>query len=242
LDEQRGPFFAPAPAAANTPTKLRRMAKELADWLYYHSRLTLSSHSSLGLVQNPGEKERDFKIRLQQAAREQRDAQVDALEQKYAARLEKLELQLRKQQRDLAASEADYQARKHESTVTIGETAINFLLGRRHTRALSIIAGKQRMTDQSELDIHESRQEIADLEHEIALLESELQIATAEITRKWTEQLNHTTTEEIHPRRADVDVRLVAVAWLPAWLIAYTEQGQAHRSTLAAYALPEGTA
>jgi len=73
----QGTFFAPAPESANSAQELRDMARSLTDWLYYHSRLTLNVHPELDLFQQPGERERDFRIRLQQAARERRDAEVE---------------------------------------------------------------------------------------------------------------------------------------------------------------------
>ncbi len=237
----RAPFFAAAPQAADSAPELKRIARDLAEWLYYNSRLALAAHAGLGLVQRPGEKERDFKIRVQQAARERRDAEVDALELKYAARIEKLEAQLRKRERQLAASEAEYAARKHERTITVGETAINFFLGRRHTRAMSIIASKQRLAEKAELDIEETQQEIAELEEEKTALENELKTAADEITRKWADLLDDLTVEEFHPRRTDVDVRVAALGWLPSWWVSYRVQGGARAlmATIAAYPLPE---
>lgn len=74
---EQGPFFSPVPEAVNSTRELNGIKKDLADWLYYNCRLTIQAHSELELYQAPHERERDFKIRLQQAARERRDAEVD---------------------------------------------------------------------------------------------------------------------------------------------------------------------
>jgi hypothetical protein len=74
----------PVPESANSARKLKGIAKDLADWLYYNSRLTIQVHPELEVFQEPGERERSFKVRLRQAAREHRDAEVDALAEKYA--------------------------------------------------------------------------------------------------------------------------------------------------------------
>jgi hypothetical protein len=242
---EREPLFAPAPAGADSARELGGLARALQDWLYHNSRLGLATHPELGLVQVPNETEREFKIRLQQAARERRDTEVDALERKHEAGIKKLESKLRKHERDLVASEAEHRARKHESTIAIGESVLNFFVGRRrHTRAISVIASKQRLASKAEMEIEETEQEIADLEKEIQALESELQEATEAISQKWDAALDDLTTQEFLPRRADVDVRLTALAWLPAWLIRYRlraggSQAQSHTATVAAYALPE---
>jgi hypothetical protein len=236
---ERRALFAPAPEAANSERELRSIARSLADWLYYHSRLAITVHPELDLFQAPGEHEREFKIRTQQAARERRDAEVDALSAKYEARIEKLEARLRKEERELIDDEAEYDARRRETRLTMGETALSFFMGRRRTRTVSTIARKQRLADKAKRDIEESREEIAELEEEIAELERELQAAAKEITRKWADRLNDLTTEELHPRRTDVDVRLAAVAWLPSWLIRYDDGIQVHKATIAAYLSPK---
>jgi hypothetical protein len=234
----QGPFFAPPPESANSEKELKRIAQDLADWLYHNSRLTLAVHPGLDVFQHPVEPDGAFRARLRHAARERRDAEVDALARKYDTRLARLEAKLRKQERELVADEADYRARRREARLTMGETALSFLMGRRRTRTVSTIARKDRLADRAKLEIEETEQEIAELEEEIAVLEEELQAATEEITRKWDGLLDDLDTEELHPRRADVDVRLVALAWLPSWYFIYDGEGRTRTATIAAYPLP----
>ncbi len=235
----QGPFFAPPPEQANSARELKSIGKDLADWLYYNSRLPLMVHPELKVFQRPGERERMFKIRLRQAARERRDAEVDALTEKYDARIEKLEAKLRKKERELAADEADYEARKREELIGAGETVLGFLMGRR--RSVSRIASKRRMTSKAKLEVEETKEEITDLREEIAELEAELKEAVDEISRQWEDVLDGLTTEEIKPRRTDVDVRLVALAWRPFWLVTYRDRGDTRTATIPAYPQPEAT-
>lgn len=233
----RGPFFAPAPQSANSVREIKNIARSFADWLYYHSCLTLTVHPELDLFQYPSEQRRAFRIRLQQAARERRDAEVDKLSQKYENRIERLEARLRKEDRELIADEADYEARKKEERITMGETVLSFFMGRRRTRAVSTVARKRRLSDRARLEIEETRDEIAELEEEITTLEEELGTAAQDITRKWVDVLENLTTEELHPRRTDVEVRLVAVAWLPSWLITYDDGFHTRTATVPGYPL-----
>jgi len=234
-----GPFFAPVPESANSERELKDIARGLSDWLYHNSQLTLTVHPELDIFQEPGERERSFKMRLRQAARERRDTEVDKLSQKYVTRIERLEARLRKHERNLVSDKAEYDARKRETRLTMGETMLSFLMGRRRTRTVSAIATKQRLADRAKLEIEETRDEIAELETEIAELEAELEAAAQEITQKWADLLDDLTTEAVHPRRTDVDVRLVALAWLPSWRITYHDGVRSHTATMAAYAIAE---
>ncbi len=223
VGEGQGPFFASVPEAANSAREFKSIAKDLADWLYYNSRLPLIVHKELGIFQKPGETERAFKIRLQQAARERRDAEVDKLEKKYQTRIERLQDKLRREKRELAEDEADYDARKRDEMVGIGESVLGFFMGRRSSRLLSRASSKRRMTTKAKLDIEESKEVIADLQEEIAELEAELKEAADEIAARWSDSLDNLDTDEITPRRTDVDVELSALAWLPFWLITYDD-------------------
>jgi len=165
---------------------------------------------------------------------------VDKLEQKYETRLDRLEDKLRKEQQEMAEDEADYSARKQEELIGVGESVLGFFFGkRRSTRTFSRIASKRRMTSQAKMDIEESKEEIAELQEDMAEMEAELKEMSEEITRKWADMLEEITTDEITPRRTDVNVQLVALAWLPSWLVTYDEGFGHQAATLAAYPLPE---
>ena len=98
----------------------------------------------------------------------------------------------------------------------------------------------QKLETARERSINESKEEIAELQEEIKKLEEELKEQADEITRKWADLLDDLTTEEITPRRTDINVRLVALAWLPSWLITYTDGTVVQTATLPAYPLPAG--
>jgi predicted nucleic acid-binding Zn-ribbon protein len=210
----------------------------LADWLYYNSRLTIQVHEELGVSQAPRESEREFKIRLQQVARERRDAEVDKLEVGFERQISRLEEKLRKTERELAADEADYNARKQQEWVGIGESVLSWVLGRRNTRVLSSAASRRRMTSNAGQELEENREEIADLKQEIVNLEQQLKEQSEEITLKWDSLLDDLSETELAPRRTDIDVKLVALAWLPSWVIQYHDGQRLRNDTIAAYQLP----
>jgi len=238
VDAAQGPFFATAPESANSARELKSLAKELSDWLYYNSRLSIKVHNELELYQMPGERERDFKIRLQQAAREQRDREVDKLEEKLDRQIDRLQDKLRKQERELAADEAEHAARKQQEMVGIGESVLGWVLGRRSTRTLSTAANRRRMTAKAGQEVEETQQEIDEMKREIAELGDQLKEESEEITVRWASLLDDLDSEELSPRRTDVDVRTVLLAWLPSWVIRYEEGGRTTSDTVAAYQLP----
>jgi hypothetical protein len=238
VDASAGPFFADAPEQANRATKLDRMRSDLADWLYYNARLRIQGHAGLGLYQAPDERERDFKIRLQQAARERRDAEVDKLKQQFTAQLDKLNAKVRKEEQSLEQAKADHAARKQQEVIGIGETVLSWVLGGRSMRGLSTAASKRRMTARVGMAVEETEKEITELKQQMGELESQLKERTEEITVKWANLLDDLSSEEITPRRSDVDVQMVTLAWLPSWLIRYEDGATSRTATVAAYQMP----
>ncbi len=233
--EGEGPYFAPVPEAANSARELKRITTDLKDWLYRTARLRIKVHRSLGIVKRPGDREKDFRLRIRQAARERRDAEVDKLQARYEKRLDKLAAKLRKLERELAEDEAEYEARKREALLTTGETVLSFFLGRR--RRITTIATKQRLAAKAKMEIEETRQEIEEVKQEMAELEAELEEAVAEIRERWEEALEDIEEVEIKPRRADVAVSIVALAWRPVWYIEYEAGGLPHTASIPAYPL-----
>ncbi len=239
FDDERGPFFASIPDSINSERELKSAQKELSDWLYYNSRFPIKIHETLDLFQEPGESERSFQSRLQQAAREMRDAEIDKISAKIETAIERIEDKRTKEERELEEDRAEFNARRLEEATGIGESVLSYFVGRRRTSTMfSRAMTKRRMTTKANLDIQESEEQIADYNEDIAELEADLQAQIDDLKAKYDDLLDDLSTVELKPRRADVDVQLVALAWKPAWLIRFDDGLRERTVPIAAYALP----
>jgi len=215
----QGPFFAPVPEEANSAAEFKRLARDFADWLYHHSQLALLSHPELEVLQRLDETEQEFKGRLRQAARERRDEAADRLREAYAARIEKLEDRLRRQRRELDQDRSEYGARKRESLIATGEMLFTILSRRRLYRTASWSASRGRLAQRAKMEIKEGREEIEDLEADLDQLQAELEREMARITPRWVDILRGLTRYTLRPRRTDVEVTMVGLAWVPSWVV-----------------------
>ncbi len=219
-------LFAEVPATLTTAAKLKSLSKDFADHLYRKHAVVLSTHAALKLASKPGEAHGDFAARCRDAAREARDAEVDKLSEKFEKKIDKL--------RDKLGRE--YQARKREEIVSAGESVLSVFLGRRSSRAVSTAARKRRMTTKAKADISESKAAIADLEEDIADLQDEMREDAAEITSRWEESLGELEEVKVTPRRTDIDVEILALAWAPHWELTYEdERGRERTDAVPAY-------
>jgi phage terminase Nu1 subunit (DNA packaging protein) len=216
-------LFGPVPSELNTTSELKDFGKDFSDYLYHEQALNLYHNPILKLYGQPGESERDFKIRAQQIAREKRDAEVEKLRSKYERKLDRLETRVAREERELAEDQAEYEARKREELLSAGESVIGLLgiFGRRSSTAVSKAARKRRMTTTAKADIEESEEEIARLQEEIEEMRQEMKEEATAITEKWAATLDEIETYPVKPRRSDVQVEVVALAWTPYWEIGY---------------------
>jgi hypothetical protein len=221
-------FFDLIPELANSLTEFKNLNKDLKDFLYYSSVLKLKMNDDLDVIQHPEESERDFKIRLLQRSREERDAEVDKLKGKYAKKLDKLQTKLSKLEFDLSDDEADYNARKREEFVGAGESVLSIFMGSRRTSRATTIARRRRMTSKAKRKVDETKEDIVRTKEDIMELEEELKTAIEKIVKKYEKVADDLSLKEVKPRKTDVKVNLVALAWKPIWIVDYKEKGLSH--------------
>ena len=92
---------------------------------------------------------------------------------------------------------------------------------RRSSRGLSTAARKRRMTAKAKASIAESKEEIARLEEEMDDLRREIEEESTMIADRWDEAAASSELFPVKPRRSDVKVLLLGLAWLPSWEITH---------------------
>jgi hypothetical protein len=227
-------FFEEIPEFANSPQEFKSLAKNLQDFIYYNNSLKLKKIEELDIMQSPEESDRDFQIRLSQVSRERRDSEVDKLKKKYAKKLDKLEDKIRKLEFDLTSDEAEYEARKREEVIGAGESVLSIFLGSRRTSRASTIARKRRMTSKAKREVAETKEDISEAKKNALELGEELKKGVKEILDRYQIGVENASYEELKPRKAEVKVKLVALAWEPYWRINYKERGSSKITILKA--------
>jgi hypothetical protein len=225
-------YFDKLPESINGARKISALKKTLSDHLYHNSSITLLYSPVLKTYSRPDESEREFRMRLQQAAREGRDEEVDEVSERYEKRLETLTDRLRRAEATLAAKEADVAARKRETVVSVGESVVGMFLGRRSTRGASRALSKHRQATLAKIKLEEAEANVEALQQDIQELEAELQEQVAAIRDRWEEALVEFEEVPVKPRRTDVQTNLFGLAWAPHWQIAYRGRGGVARTEL----------
>ncbi|MGH9161165.1 MAG: helicase HerA domain-containing protein [Vicinamibacteraceae bacterium] len=216
---QDGARFADLPPAAGKARSYPTWSKAFAKWLSSSQTIELFEHPQTRQVSKPGESERDFRARIDHAGREARDELVEKLREKYGAKQASLEERLRRAEQRLGKEQQDVTQSGVQTAISVGATILGAVLGRRRVgvgtlgRAATAARGAgrvQRERDDAERaseNVETVRQQIADLE---ARLKADL--AKLDASAHATNELQKIA---LRPRKANIDVTLVALAWVP---------------------------
>jgi hypothetical protein len=219
-DPQPGAAFEAPASPASDPKSWARFSSDFAAWLFRTRRLDLLGSPSAAEMSKPGESERDFRARLQQKAREQRDSGTEALRARYATRIAALEERKRRAEQAVDREKQQATSQGLQTAISIGATVLGALLGRKAIsatnigRATTAARGAGRTVQQAG-DVTRAKENVAALDAQIAALNAELQ---AELDQRaaaadpLTEKLETVT---VRPKKSDVSVRSVSLAWAP---------------------------
>ena len=149
---------------------------------------------------------------------------MDKLRDKYEKKLDRLEDRMVREEQELADDRAEYEGRKREELLSHGETLVGMLgiFGRRSSRGLSTAARKRRLTTKARSDILESEEAIERLKADVEEMQQELEQEAEAIAEEWADVATEVEIYAVKPRRSDVRVQLVSVAWAPYWEIGYS--------------------
>jgi hypothetical protein len=215
-----GIAFAPLPAAASQAKNYPNWSRDFANRLCGTSKLALFKSLRLGDVSQPGESEGDFRLRLQQAARERRDALSASLRARYAPKLATLNERLRRaeQAREREAGQAS--AAKLSTAVSFASTLLGAFLGRKTLststlgRAGSAIRGVGRSYEQSQ-DVARADETVAAVQQQIADLNAQFEAEVAAAESGCDPALEKFDRLDLRPSKTNIAVKLVALVWAP---------------------------
>lgn len=212
--------FGPLSRAATQAGNYADWAKRFAAWIHGERRLRLFRSRTLKEISRLGEDERAFRIRLQQVARERRDATTEKLRRSYAPRLAALERRLRQAEAAREREAAQASRAQLDTFVSLGSTLLGAMFGRRtvSTRTLGRAAGTVRRAgrafDQS-ADVARAGEKVGAIEQQWrelnAAFESDANVLVAEFAQAAAE----IEPFDIPAARTGIQVELMALAWLP---------------------------
>ncbi len=214
--------FASLPRAAGLVKNYTAWTRGFSTWLYGSQTLDLLYSPSLKIYSKVDEAERDFRIRLGQNARELRDDSVDKLRKKYAPKLATLQERLRVAQQAVEREKQQAKQAGAQTAISIGATLLSAFTGRKITsasslgRATTAMRGVSRSVSANQ-DIGRAQDTVEAVQKEINDLTAQFNTESAELASRIDPTTEGLDTITIKPKKADIVVQLVAMAWAPFW-------------------------
>jgi hypothetical protein len=213
--------YASIPSSALRAQSYANWGKDLARHAYEHGGLSVWRCALTRTVSAPGSTEIEFRAQVALALREKRDAAVEALRKKYAPRLTTLEDQVRRAEDRMQRERNQLSEQKMHTALSVGSSILGALLGRKKISATNV--GRIGTAARGASRIGRESGDVARAEESLEVLQqrrTDLDNEFAEETRRLQSQFEPAAATidrvVIKPRKSDIDVKEVALAWVAA--------------------------
>ncbi len=212
--------YASLPTELTRPKQYTSLATALKDFLYRNRRLLAWKCAALKQTSTAGESEADFRVRLSQGAREQRDLLVEKLRTKYAPKIASIQEQIRKAEQRVEKEKAQASAQTMNAALSIGSSLLGALFGRKLassanvTRAASGMRAATRIAKERQ-DIGQANESVEALAQRLADLEAEFKAETEKTAEKMDGSALELTEIQIAPKKTDIVIGQIMLVWQP---------------------------
>jgi hypothetical protein len=212
--------FAALPKSARNTKRYATWQKALKTHLYQDCGLTLYTCKALKLTSRADEDEGPFRVRLREEAHKARDLAIEKLRKRYAPKLARLQDQIATAEDRLAREEEQYDSRKMETAISIGTTVLGALFGRKVrsvgtvSRAGTAARGISRAARERG-DVKRAEAKILQLHEKLADLSTAFEQEIEKRRDTLDPELMAIDTVTLAPRKSDITVEPVSLAWMP---------------------------
>jgi hypothetical protein len=222
LEEEpvEGASFGNLPDAAVRARSYDGWRKQLEDTLFRTRRCEIFRSPSLDTLSQPGESERDFRIRLGDLARQRRDEQVEALRKKHGPKVAQLEDRIRRAEHEKERQSEQARSQTWNAVISTGTAVLGALFGsgRRRGSAFSKAGSAARgvgRTLQERQDVARAEENLEVLQQKLTELNTELEAEIDRLEARLDPEAEELEVLGLKPRKKDVEVRYLTLAWAP---------------------------
>ena len=212
-------LFEALPSAAQQAKNYAAWQKAFTQWLQQTQRYEMFRHRATKLTSAPDESERDFRARVDDARRETRDEEIDAIRKKFAAKRDSLTERLRRAESTVEREQQQVSQQKTQTMLSMGAAALGALFGRRAIgagtlgRATTAARGVGR-TMKEQQDVKRAAETVDAVRAQLEQLDTTILAATDKVAAEFDVPVEIERVA-IAPKRGQVAVHFVALGWEP---------------------------
>ncbi len=212
--------FGALPGDAQKGASYRKWQKDLLRWVRQNRPLTLFRSKKHKLTSQPNESEGDFRARLSQVVRENRDLAVEKLRARYDRRFTTLRDRLIRAEQAIARESEQAQSSKVQTAISFGTAILGAFLGR---KAVSVGSASRMGTavrsvaraQKEKMDVARATEKAESIRLQLADLEDRLQADIDKIDFAMDAETEPLDEIAIKPNSTNITLELYGLAWLP---------------------------
>jgi hypothetical protein len=215
----QGALFGALPSEASKAKSYDVWKRALIDRLVRSEELLVWKSPSTGLVSQPGEGEREFRLRVGQRGREDRDRAKEKLRAKFAGKRATLEARVLRARQAVEREAEQAREAKIGGAISLGSAILGAFLGRKTVSAATVgraatAARSAGRAVQQAGDVDRARETLTAAEHDLAELDAQIE-AELRAQDSALDPLSEALQEiRLKPKKANVTVRLLTLAWV----------------------------
>ncbi|WP_395746240.1 helicase HerA domain-containing protein [Prosthecobacter sp.] len=206
--------YADLPGPALKSTTYTSIKKDFTDWVFANHSLEVFHSPLLEVYSNPGEKQDEFKARITQTTREQRDAAIEELRTKTAKAMKSLQDKAEKAAGKVDVQQAQASSAKLSTAVQIGGSILGAIFGRKTSVVKASTINSASRAWKEGADVKAAQNELDSLKADITELEKQI----ADDTQKIRDQYDPATlafeTFKLSPQKKNIQVTATGILWL----------------------------
>lgn len=212
--------YAEIPSAASNSKNYKTWERFFKDHLVSDYFLEVYHSAELRQTSQPFETARDFKIRLAQLTREQRDAEVTKLKNKYGRRAQTIQNRITRAEEKIEREKSQSSQQKLSTAISIGSTILGALFGRKALSSTTISKAGTAMRSAGKVikesgDVGRAQENLTRLNEQLVELQDKLQDELNNLEDKFDLTIEQLEVVKIRPRKTNISVKLFSFVWVP---------------------------
>lgn len=204
--------FMQPPSVVNKTEKYVDWKRDFLAWLSQNNKLTLYKDPLTQSLSRPGESEKDFRLRIGQKVRENRDESAEKLRKKFAAKLAAIQEKINRAKQKMNLENDQVKQQNVQTAISIGTSLLGAFMGRRRTSSLARGIGRS-MKERK--DVQYAKESLESLNQQLLNVQSEFDSEVASLNTKLNQQ-DVLETVIFKPNKNDISVKLLSLVWYPS--------------------------
>ena len=212
--------YSELPNSAKNDKNIAVWQKFFEDYLTSDYSLEIYNSPSLKQTSMPLESDRDFKIRLSQITREQRDKDMDIIKERYQRKIQVIDDKIRRAQEKIEREKSQSTQVKLQTAISVGSTILGALFGKKALSTSTISKAGTAMKSAGRAmkesgDINRAEDELEVLNQQMTGIQDKLQEELNLLQDKYDLSIEQLETLKIRPKKPNISIKLFSFLWLP---------------------------